>query len=59
MKTLASAIESNIQHSTFKILTSTYPGLTKEMLDYEIQVIRKFVKAKPCQKLHNEKPDQH
>jgi hypothetical protein len=26
-------------------LTSTYPGLTQEMLDYEIQVIREFVKA--------------
>jgi len=48
MKTLASAIESNIQHSAFKIVTSTYPGLTQEMLDYEIQVIREFVKAKPC-----------
>jgi hypothetical protein len=41
-----------IQHSTFKNLTSTflitYPGLTQEMLDYEIQVIREFVKAKHC-----------
>jgi hypothetical protein len=29
-------------------LTSISPGLTQEMLDYEIQVIREFVKAKPC-----------
>jgi hypothetical protein len=35
-----------IQHPAFKILTSTYPGLTQEMLDYEIQVIRDFVRFK-------------
>jgi len=40
-------LQSNTQHSTFKILTSTYPGLTQEMLDYEIQVIREFVKNNP------------
>jgi hypothetical protein len=28
------------------IFLGTYPGLTQEMLDYEIQVIRDFVKAK-------------
>jgi len=48
---VASAIQSNIQHSTFKNLTSTLliacPGLTQEMLDYEIQVIREFVKNHP------------
>jgi hypothetical protein len=38
------AFQSKIQHSTLKILTSSYPGLTQEMLDYEIQVIREFVK---------------
>ena len=47
---VASAIQSNIQHSTFKNLTSTlliaYPGRTQEMLDYEIQVIREFVKLR-------------
>jgi hypothetical protein len=46
MKTDASAIEFKIQHSTFKNFDLhpliTYPGLTQEMLDYEIQVIRKF-----------------
>jgi hypothetical protein len=26
------------------IVLGTYPGLTQEMLDYEIQVIREFVK---------------
>jgi CDP-6-deoxy-D-xylo-4-hexulose-3-dehydrase len=30
------------------IFLGTYPGLTQEMLDYEIQVIREFVKAKHC-----------
>jgi hypothetical protein len=38
-------------NSTFKNLTSTLliacPGLTQEMLDYEIQVIREFVKNHP------------
>jgi hypothetical protein len=38
-----------IQHPVFNIqnLTpnlSTYPGLTQEMLDYEIQLMRDFVK---------------
>jgi CDP-6-deoxy-D-xylo-4-hexulose-3-dehydrase len=28
------------------IFLGTYPGLTREMLDYEIQVIREFVKSK-------------
>ena len=27
------------------IFLGTYPGLTQEMLDYDIQVIREFVKA--------------
>jgi len=27
------------------IFLGTYPGLTQEMLDYEIQVIREFVKV--------------
>jgi len=40
-------LQSKIQHSTLKTLTSTYPGLTQEMLDYEIQVIREFVKNNP------------
>ena len=30
------------------IFLGTYPGLTQEMLDYEIQVIREFVKRKVC-----------
>jgi len=30
------------------IFLGTYPGLTQEILDYEIQVIREFVKAKHC-----------
>jgi len=38
-------------YPTFKILTSTYPGLTQEMLGYEIQVIREFVRSKPCEKI--------
>jgi hypothetical protein len=29
-------------------LTSISPGLTQEILDYEIQVIREFVKRKVC-----------
>ena len=45
---ILTSLKSKIQHSTFKILPFTYPGLTQEMLDYEIQVIREFVKAKPC-----------
>jgi hypothetical protein len=28
------------------IFLGIYPGLTQEMLDYEIQVIRNFLKAK-------------
>jgi CDP-4-dehydro-6-deoxyglucose reductase, E1 len=30
------------------IFLGTYPGLTQEMLDYEIQVIREFVGSIPC-----------
>ncbi len=30
------------------IFLGTYPGLTQEMLDYEIQVIREFVGSRPC-----------
>ena len=41
---ILTSLKSKIQHSTFKILPFTYPGLTQEMLDYEIQVIREFVK---------------
>ena len=38
-------------YPTFKIVTTalflgTYPGLTQEMLDYEIQAIRGFVESK-------------
>jgi CDP-6-deoxy-D-xylo-4-hexulose-3-dehydrase len=32
------------------IFLGTYPGLTREMLDDEIQVIREFVRSKPCEK---------
>ena len=46
---VASPIQFKIQHPNLKILTSTlliaYPGLTQEMLDYEIHVIREFVKS--------------
>ena len=41
----------NIQNPAFKIalspLLGTYPSLTPEMLDYEIQVIREFLKTNP------------
>jgi len=30
------------------IFLGTYPGLTQEMLDYEIQVIREFVRSRHC-----------
>jgi CDP-6-deoxy-D-xylo-4-hexulose-3-dehydrase len=30
------------------IFLGTYPGLTQEMLDYEIHVIREFVRSRPC-----------
>jgi len=29
------------------IFLGSYPGLTEEMLDYEIQVIREFVRSTP------------
>jgi hypothetical protein len=29
------------------IFLGTYPGLTQEMLDFEIRVIREFVRSKP------------
>jgi len=35
---------SNIQNLTFTLLIA-YPGLTQEMLDYEIHVIREFMKS--------------
>lgn len=28
------------------LFLGTYPGLSKEMMDYEIEVIRKFIKDK-------------
>jgi hypothetical protein len=38
---------SSIQPSKFDLHPLiTYPGLTQEMLDYEIQVIRDFVRLK-------------
>jgi len=37
---MTSSLAPTDAYPDFKNLTSTYPGLTQEMLDYEIQVIR-------------------
>jgi hypothetical protein len=46
---LSREAQSKIQHPNLKIFASTLliacPGLTQEMLDYKIQVIREFVRS--------------